>query len=96
MILFGLNKKIILNIFRKLLLKKFSNTNIEMEYDKSIERCSIMICNICGEKLRPIRNDNEKRFTHIKCDKEYMKEIIRTSKLKWELMKSCKGLAKYM
>lgn len=67
-----------------------------MEYEKSIERCSIMICHICGEKLRPIRNDTEKRFTHIKCDKAHMKEVIKNSKLKWELMKSCKGLAKYM
>jgi hypothetical protein len=45
-----------------------------MDYNKSIERCKNIICNFCGKKVRPIANDKEKRFCHVKCGLKWEEE----------------------
>jgi predicted nucleic acid-binding Zn ribbon protein len=46
-----------------------------MDYEQSVQRCKQLICNHCGLKLRPIRNDKEERTAHNKCTEILDKQI---------------------
>jgi hypothetical protein len=54
-----------------------------MNYEDSIKRCENIICNFCGKKVRPIKNDKEKRFCHVKCGLEWERECAEEARKKY-------------
>jgi hypothetical protein len=46
-----------------------------LDFEASKERCKNILCGLCGRRLRPIHNDQEKRYAHLTCIEKWNREV---------------------
>jgi hypothetical protein len=55
-----------------------------MDYQVSVKRCENILCQFCGKKLKPIKNDSEKRFNHLSCEDKWFQLKLQEAFIKWQ------------
>lgn len=48
----------------------------KLTLEQSRIRSKNVICNLCGKYLKPIKNDRDRRYCHLICEKRYDNKIF--------------------